>query len=75
MKSNCFYIFFNWRFHLVINNFLPNLFLFDDLLKLLWENARRTYIILFWSTWAKFTTDGRFANYGQNLLFTDIDFI
>ena len=75
MKSNWFHRFLHLRFYLVINTFVSNLFLFDDLLKLLWENARRTYTILFWPTWAKFTTDGRFANCGQNLLFTDLDFI
>ena len=75
MKSNWFHRFLHWRFYLVINTFLPNLSLFDDLLKLLWENARRTYTILFWPTWAKFTTDGRFTNCGQNLLLTDLDFI
>ena len=50
MKSNWFHRFLHLRFYLVINTFVPNLFLFDDLLKLLWENAGRTYIILFWST-------------------------
>ena len=30
---------------------------------------------LLWPTWAKFTPDGRFANCGQNLLFTALDFI
>ena len=75
MKSNWFHRFLHLRFYLVINTFVPNLCLFDDLLKLLWENARRTYTILFWPTWAKFMTDGRFANCGQNLLLTDLDFI
>ena len=75
MKSNWFHRFLHLIFYLVINTFVPNLCLFDDLLKLLWENARRTYTILFWPTWAKFTTDGRFANCGQNLFLTDLDFI
>ena len=75
MKSNWFYRFLYLRFYLVINTFVPNLCLFADLLKLLWENARRTYTILFWPTWARFMADGRFADCGQNLLFTDLAFI
>ena len=75
MKSNWFHRFLHLRFYLVINTFVPNLCLFADLLKLLWENARRTHTILFWPTWARFMADGRFADCGQNLLFTDLVFI